>query len=93
MNQIENKEQKLFRYLSRESDPRVLAQLLELLKDHGALPFDQLSLALRDRGYSLKVDKAKAVRKELEFIEWLLPEHRQMGAFEFWCDSGGHKSS
>lgn len=75
MNQIENKnkEQKLFRYLSRESDPRVLAQLLELLKDHGALPFDQLSLALRERGYSLKVDKAKAVRKELEFIEWLLP--------------------
>jgi hypothetical protein len=46
------KDKKPARYLSRESDPRVLEQLLEILNNYGPLPFDQLSSASKERGYS-----------------------------------------
>jgi len=57
--------------LARESDPRILASVLEVLKQYGALPTSQISLALRERGLSFKKDKAYTVRKEFEFLGWI----------------------
>lgn len=57
--------------LARESDPRILASVLEVLKQYGALPTGQITLTLRERGLSFKKDKADTVRKEFEFLGWI----------------------
>lgn len=62
-------------YLARESDPRVLANVLQALKQYGQIDFAQLSQIVKERlrgsGASFKKDKAKTIGKEFEFLNWV----------------------
>jgi hypothetical protein len=75
------------RSIARESDPRVLAEILEELKRQGPTTTKQLSDALRTRigarlneldeedesGTRLNPDHAETIRREFEFLGWIEP--------------------
>jgi len=62
------------RSIARESDPRVLAQVLETLDQYGPSTTRQLSAHLGERNLKLEPDKARTIRREFQFLGWLKPE-------------------
>jgi len=60
--------------IARESDPRVLAQIIEVLEQHGPSTTRQLSARLSERNVKLEPDKARTIQREFQFLGWLEPE-------------------
>ncbi len=65
------------RSIARESDPRVLAQVIETLGRYGPSTTRQLSAHLSERNLKLEPDKARTIQREFQFLDWLESETGQ----------------